>query len=237
MNYMNFIDEQMTKVWQITKSYDDVIGKVKDEYSKEYAMYGTIQVHLSDDKIEANKQTGRELVGKLIEERNAEVQKIFTETEERLAMEKKKAIQEYASAEPVPTEEDIRRVEHLKSEYKIIGNAVSMKFMDDMKFHVDNGTVWAYAYYLIAKDSDSADSNKSLLQDMFNTMFPQIQERADDLKTVEDAINLFKSQVILYQFSTNENISFAQSVSWKAALAETGHGTVELNQRQMFPYI
>jgi hypothetical protein len=237
MDYIKFIDEQMTKIRQITKNYDDMIAKVKNEYSKEYAMYGSIQVHLSDDRIEANKQTGRELVGGLMEERNAEVQKVITETEERLAAEKKKAIQEYATAEPVPTDEDFRRVEYLKSEYAIVDGVVTLNFMDDMKFNVNNGTVWAYAYYLIAKQSNSAKNNKSLLQDAFNTMFPKVQEKADVMKTVEDAINLFRSQVILYQFSTNENISFAQSIAWKTALAETGYGIVELNQRQMMSHI
>jgi hypothetical protein len=145
MDYIKFIDEQMTKIRQITKNYDDMIAKVKNEYSKEYAMYGSIQVHLSDDRIEANKQTGRELVGGLMEECNAEVQKVITETEERLATEKKKAIQEYAVAEPVPTDEDFRRVEHLKSEYAIVDGVVTLNFMDDMKFNVNNGTVWAYA--------------------------------------------------------------------------------------------
>jgi hypothetical protein len=192
---------------------------------------------LSDEKIEANKQIGRELVGAMIAERNEEVQNVINETEERLAAEKKKTIQEYAAAEPVPTDEDFRRVEYLKGEYGLIDGAVTLKFMDDMKFNVDNGTVWAYAYYLIAKKSSNAKDNEGVLQDAFNTMFPQIQAKADDLKAVEDAINLFRSQIILYQFATTENISFAQSIAWKGALAETGYGMAELNQKQMFPYI
>jgi hypothetical protein len=237
MDFTKYIDDQMTKIRQITKRYDDMAEKVSKEYSKEYAMYGTVQVHLSDDKIEANKQTGRELVGALIAERDQEVRKVINETEERLAAEKKKIIQEYAAAEPVPTDEDFRRVEYLKSEYAITDGSVTLKFMDDMKFNVDNGTVWAYAYYLIAKKSSSAKDNEGVLQDAFNTMFPQLQVKADDLKAVENAINLFRSQVILYHFSTNDNISCAQSIAWKAALAETGYGMAELNQSQMFPHI
>jgi hypothetical protein len=65
--------------------------------------------------------------------------------------------------------------------------------------------------------------NNSLLQNAYLKLFPTIQEKADELKIVEDAINVFRSQVILYKMASNENISFAESVAMKVELESLGY--------------
>lgn len=225
MGLLKYVDEQITKIRQTKKRYDEAIEKVNKSYSSEYALYGGIQVHLSPERVEANKATGREIVGKLLEECEAEVQKIIQETEETLAAEKKKAIQAYIAAEPVPTDEDFRRVEQLKEEYSIGNGAVNVgKLTADMNFHVENETVYAFAYYLLAKRTmQKTPESESILQESYIKLFPQIQVKADELKAVEDAIKVFRSQVILYRFAVNESISFEDSVRMKCELQALGY--------------
>lgn len=225
MDLLKYIDTQLSKIRQTKKKYDEAIEKVNKSYASEYALYGGIQVHLSPEQVEVNKANGREIVGKLLEERDAEVQKIIQETEEALAAEKKKAIQAYTAAEPVPTDEDFRRVEQLKDEYSIGENSVNVGTLTaDMNFHVENETVYAFAYYLLAKKSmQKTPETEKMLQETYIRLFPQIQVKADELKNVEDAIKVFRSQVILYKFATNENISFAESVSMKCELQSLGY--------------
>mgnify|MGYP007007441569 CR=1 FL=1 len=225
MDLLKYIDTQLSRIRQTKKKYDEAIEKVNKSYSSEYVLYGGIQVHLSPEQIEVNKANGREIVGKLLEERDAEVQKIVQETEETLAIEKKRAIQVYAAAEPVPTDEDFRRVEQLKEEYSISGDMVNVgKLTADMDFHVENETVYAFAYYLLAKRTiQKTPESERILQETYTKIFPQIQVKADELKAVEDAIKVFRSQVILYKFAANENVSFEESVRMKVELQSLGY--------------
>lgn len=225
MDLLVYIDSKLSRIRQTKKKYDEAIEKVNKSYASEYAFYGGIQVHLSPEQVEVNKANGREIVGKLLEERDAEVQKIVQEAEETLSAEKKKAIQEYVASEPVPTDEDFRRVEQLKDEYSNGENTVNVaKLTADMNFHVENETVYAFAYYLLAKKSmQKTPDAERVLQETYIRLFPQIQVKAAELKAVEDAIKVFKSQVILYKFAANENISFEESVNMKCELQSLGY--------------
>lgn len=224
MNLASYIDDQLTKIRKTYKNYEDKAEEIKKKYSSEWIeMYGT-PVHISPERVNENIQIGREVVGKLFEECDTEIGKIIKETEDTIAAEHKKAIQAYVASEPVPTDEQLKRVEQLRSEYHIGGVFATMKFMNDMDFHVKNETVYAYPYYLIAKGVLSDDiENKTRLNNIYMSLFPEIQKKADELKTVEELNNLFKTQVIIFKFNTKgEAMDLMERIKLKLELQDMG---------------
>lgn len=202
MDLGKYIDEKITSLRKVHVDYQEAMEKITKHYSSEWVTMRNTPIHISPEAVAANEGIGREIAGKLIEERDAEIDKIIKEAEDTLAAEKKKAIQEYAAAEPVPTDEQLRRVDQLRSEYTVGGIFTMTKFKDEMDFHVENETVYAYPYYLLARGqlTDSLDDQERLNR-IYNTLFPQITEKAAALKSVEEWIKVFRTQVILFRFS------------------------------------
>lgn len=227
MDLGKYIDDQLTKIRKIKADYDNKAEQITKTQSSEWTTFYSVPVKLSTEQIADNITLGREAIGMLMEECEAKINQVIKETEETLAGEKKKAIQAYAAAEPVPTDEQLRRVEQLKAEYGVGSTMILATFVDDMKFHVENETVYAYSYYLLAKDVMSKDpESERMLQDIYLKLFPQIPIQASVLKNVEDYINVFRSNVILFKFSVATPVKTQEEqiarIRMKRELAEMG---------------
>ncbi|MBO4998179.1 MAG: hypothetical protein J6D02_09300 [Lachnospira sp.] len=228
MDLLKYVDSQITSIRQTKIRYEKVIEDIKKKSASEYGTFGGILIKYDAEQIAANKvQAEATIIKQLYIELDKEIEKIIAETEATLALEKKKAIQEYAAAEPLPTTDDFNRIEQLKLDYGVRGddgNIITGQFLIDMNFHIENETVFAFAYYLLAKKVMVRNpENEQMLQDIYLKLFPVIQKKADELKKVEDAINVFRSQVIIYKMDSNENLSFAESVAMKVELQSLGY--------------
>lgn len=227
MDLGKYIDSQLTEIRSISAKCEAKIEEIKKKQSSGWTeMYG-VPIHLSTEQIAANEPTVREAIGKIMEERDKEIEKIIQETEEKLAEEKKRAIQACAAAEPVPTDEQLRRVEQLKTEYGVGESMILAKFIEDMDFHVTNGTVYAYSYYLLARTvMQKTPESERKLQEIYIKLFPSIPERAAELKSVEDYINVFRSNIILFKFSVASPVQSQEEqiarIRMKRELAELG---------------
>lgn len=227
MDLGKYIDDQLTRIRKISSTYNTKAEELEKKQSKEWGDVLGMPVHLTTEQIANNIAIGRELVGKLFEERDAEIEKVIKETEEKLAEQKKVAIQDCVAAEPVPTDEQLRRVEHLRAEYGVGESMITADFISDMNFHVANETVSAYSYYLLAKSvMQKTPENERMLQDTYTKLFPQIAEKASALKNVEDYINVFRSNVILFKFSIATPVQTQEEqiarIRMKRELAELG---------------
>lgn len=239
MDLLKYVDNQVTKIRQTKIRYDKVVEDVKKKATSEYGTFGGISIKYDAEQVAVNKSQGETVIHQLYAECDKEIEKIITETETTLVAEKKRVIQEYAAAEPVPTTDDFNRIEQLKLDYGVSSdNAIATgRLVLDMNFHVENETVFAFAYYLLAKKVlVKTPENEQLLQDTYLKLFPIIQQKADELDAVEDAIKVFKSEVILYKMASNENLSCAESVSMKVELESLGYyERLQESQPQVIP--
>ncbi|MCD8042444.1 MAG: hypothetical protein LUH10_05210 [Tannerellaceae bacterium] len=227
-NINKIAENALDEMRKIYKRYQDGMQKITNAYSKEWKVIGGIQFRLSDEAVSKNIEIGQEINGQLKQEYTEAIQKIIDDTEETLATAKKKAIQDKTAAEPVPTEEDLRRVEQLRNRYSHSGVLNQMDFNIDIAFHVENETVQAYAYYLLGKEQSRGDEEtEQKLNEVYNKLFPEIAVKDAIVKEVEEAIRQFRIGVILFTFGTDETLNTPEgnfrSISLKVQLNDLGY--------------
>ncbi len=224
------VQAKLDEIRNVHSKYSEAIAKVQAEASKEWIEKYGMPMHISPEAVERNKENAREFVGELMKEYKDTIQRLVDEGEATLSGEKRIAIQEYAAAEHVPTQDDLNRMEVLKREYNTKGIFDENKFMFDCDFHMENQTVFAYPYYLMALErvkEKGDEAAQKALNDKYVQLYPELGSKAAALDTVEAQIRAFRIGVINFRFDTEEVLKthegWEESVRLKGQLLELGY--------------
>jgi len=235
-----YLETTMNDIRTLYLVTQEKIAEVKKQSNSEWTKIYNTPVRMTPEQQASMAELGRDVVNQMNAEYRAEVEKLIQEATEFIATVKKKAVQDLTAAEPLPTDVQLRMAEQIKKEYTTNGNAIAVdravKFQDDMNFHVENETVKAYPYYLVAKEVFPDDANnRELLDSVYLKIFPEFAERKAALKEIEECERFFKASVIIHKFDTITNpteVDQLEMIRMKRELNELG-AIDKLNQRPL----
>jgi len=235
-----YLETTMNDIRTLYLVTQEKIAEVKKQSNSEWTKIYNTPVRMTPEQQASMAELGRDVVNQMNAEYRAEVEKLIQEATEFIATVKKKAVQDLTAAEPLPTDVQLRMAEQIKKEYTTSGNAIAVdravKFQDDMNFHVENETVKAYPYYLVAKEVFPDDANnRELLDSVYLKIFPEFAERKAALKEIEECERFFKASVIIHKFDTITNpteVDQLEMIRMKRELNELG-AIDKLNQRPL----
>ena len=233
-----YLETTMNDIRTLYLVTQEKIAEVKKQSNSEWTKIYNTPVRMTPEQQASMVELGRDVVNQMNAEYHAEVEKLIQEATEFIATVKKKAVQDLTAAEPLPTDVQLRMAEQIKKEYTSNGNAIvidrAVKFQDDMNFHVENETVKAYPYYLVAKEVFPDDANnRELLDSVYLKIFPALAEKKAALKEIEECERFFKASVIIHKFDTITNpteVDQFEMIRMKQELEELG-AIDKLNQR------
>ena len=199
---LQYIEKQITKLQNIKKNYNDQIQEVKKIAENEYQSFGEVLIHLTAQQQQQRLILANQGIKELEKACDDEINTIIVETENYLSEEKKKVIQVVSASEPVPTQDDRNRMDLLLDEYSVIDGT---QFRSDMEMHIANETVYAFPYYLLAKKHFAkTPENESYLKELYNKMFPAVQDKLSKLDEVEEAVKTFRTYVITIKYPRSD---------------------------------
>ena len=235
-----YLENTMNDIRTLYLVTQEKIAEVKKQSNSEWTKIYNTPVRMTPEQRANMAALGRDVINQMNAEYRAEVEKLIQEATEFIATVKKKAVQDLAAAEPLPTDVQLRMAEQIKKEYTTNGNAIAVdravKFQDEMNFHVENETVKAYAYYLVAKELFPDDANnREMLDSVYMKIFPEVALRTAALKEIEECERFFKASVIIHKFDTITNpteVDQLEMIRMKSELNELG-AIDKLNQGVM----
>ena len=230
MNYQEYAEKTLQEITAVKEKYGRQAAEIERKSKQKYGepLYG-LPVHYTQEQIEANIIKGRELIEAAAENLDKELTDIFQTAYKALDSEYKKAFQAKAAAEPTPTAEDLARVELLKRDYRLKGrkpidDILLDDFINGMREHMENNTVFAYPYYLVAK-AEVAENKavENVINSYYDSLFPKAAEAVKELAKITKAADTIKTEEILHTLNTKgDKLSLVERVSLKTQLADMG---------------
>lgn len=230
MDIKQYAEQQAKKVDEIFNKHYEDSQLIMKEAEKTTKVIGRETVELPTETVVGNIAIAKNTIVTLKQQRDEDIQKIIDETNAVIGEQLKKAAQEYYAAEPIPTEDDLKRVSIIKDQY-LKGNAVQPKFFEDMEYHVENQTVKAYPFYLVATEivSDTDFSTRNYLNEALTRIFPELTEKAAALAELTEAQNIVRAAFLKNRMEYDKDYTSIESISMKQELYRMGR-IAEINQ-------
>lgn len=233
--YLNGVIDDMRNLYVNTQQQCEELRKQAD---KDWAYFGTSLMKLTENQKAGAAAIAQDAVNKLMQDYREKIDQLMQEAENFIAEVKKAAVQDLVAAEPVPTDVQLRMVDQIKREYHQTGknelNLVEVrKFENAMNYHVENGTVKAYPYYLAALEMFPEKANDDILDNIYKKLFPAVEEKKAVFAGIEECERFFKTSVICHKMDTispETAVDQLEIIRMKQELAALG--TIDkLNQR------
>lgn len=201
-----YLDSVIDDVRKLYVKTQEQIQEVQKKAQSGYSSFYNIPVRLTAEQAESQEQIGRDIANKIMADYREALEKQIQETENTITIIKKAAIQDFAAAEPVPTDLQLRMVEQIKKEYSADKGGLLLtqvkKFEDEMNYHVDNETVKGYPYYLAAKDLFPDDANNvEILNGIYMKLFPVLAEKKPLLMALKNVKGFSKRRLFAIRWT------------------------------------